>query len=93
MAGTLEKKLNQKMPPYRILRACNPHLAHRALEVDPSISLLLPCNVVVRQDMSGSVYVDFMDPNGISELTDEPKIGLIAKEARERLERVIKSLV
>lgn len=87
VSETLQKKLNQQMPPYCILGACNPQIAHRALEIDSSIGLLLPCNVVIRQN-NQKVYVEFMDPKAILELVDEPKIDLIAKEARERLERV-----
>lgn len=92
VSATLQKKLNQQMPPYLILGACNPQLAHRALEVDSSVGLLLPCNVVIRQDNNQKVHVEFMDPKAILELINEPKIGLIANEARERLERVKEAL-
>ncbi len=88
VAGTMKKKLNQDMPPYRILGACNPPLAHRALESEPSIGLLLPCNVVVRQDEAGTVHVEFMDPNAVLELVDKPEITALASEVRQRLERV-----
>jgi uncharacterized protein (DUF302 family) len=92
VSETLQKKLNQQMPPYCILGACNPQIAHRALEIDASIGLLLPCNVVIRQGSNQKVYVEFMDPKAILELVNEPKIGLIAKEASERLERVKEAL-
>ena len=92
VAATLKKKLNQEMPPYLILGACNPQFAHRALEVDPSIGLLLPCNVVVRQDDHDKVHVEFMDPDAVLELVDQPKIDIIAKEVRQRLERVMEAL-
>ena len=88
VAGTMKKKLNQDMPPYRILGACNPPLAHRALESEPSIGLLLPCNVVVRQDEAGAVHVEFMDPNAVLELVNKPEITALASEVRQRLERV-----
>lgn len=88
VAGTMKKKLNQDMPPYRILGACNPPLAHRALESEPSIGLLLPCNVVVRQDEAGTVHVEFMDPNAVLELVNKPEITALASEVRQRLERV-----
>ena len=92
VAATLKRKLNQEMPPYLILGACNPQFAHRVLEVDPSIGLLLPCNVVVRQDDNGSVHVEFMDPDAVLELVDQLKIDIIAKEVRQRLERVMEAL-
>jgi uncharacterized protein (DUF302 family) len=88
VAATMKKKLNLDMPPYRILGACNPALAHRAIEIEPSIGLLLPCNVVVRQDDEGSVRVEFMDPQAVLELVDSPAIAQVAQEVRERLERV-----
>ena len=92
VAGAMKKKLNQDMPPYRILGACNPPLAHRALECEPSIGLLLPCNVVVRQDGAGAVHVEFMDPNAVLELVGKPEIAQLAAEVRERLERVMQAL-
>jgi uncharacterized protein (DUF302 family) len=88
VAATMKKKLGLDMPPYRILGACNPGLAHRAIEIEPSIGLLLPCNVVVRQDDAGSVRVEFMDPQAVLELVDKPVIAQVAQEVRERLERV-----
>ena len=93
VADTLKKKLNQDMPPYRILGACNPPLAHRALEAEPSIGLLLPCNVVVRQDETGKVHVEFMDPNAVLDLVNKPEISQLASEVRQKLERVMEALV
>lgn len=92
VAGAMKKKLNQDMPPYRILGACNPPLAHRALEAEPSIGLLLPCNVVVRQDGGGKVQVEFMDPNAVLELVNKPEIHQLAGEVRQKLERVLHAL-
>jgi uncharacterized protein (DUF302 family) len=92
VAATLKKKLNLEMPPYRILGACNPPLAHRALEAEPSIGLLLPCNVVVRQDAAGKVHVEFMDPNAVLDLVNKPEVSRIAGEVRQRLERVMQGL-
>jgi uncharacterized protein (DUF302 family) len=90
--ATLKKKLNADVPPYRILGACNPAFAHRALTAEPSIGLLLPCNVVVRQDAAGSVLVEFMDPNAVLELVGRPEIHQIAADVRARLQRVLAAL-
>ncbi|MDP1708402.1 MAG: DUF302 domain-containing protein [Gammaproteobacteria bacterium] len=92
VAATLKKKLNQDMPPYRILGACNPPLAHRALEAEPSIGLLLPCNVVVREDTAGNVQVEIMDPNAVLDMVDKPAVHEVASEVRQRLERVLNAL-
>lgn len=92
VAATLKKKLDVDTPPYRILGACNPPLAHRALKAEPSIGLLLPCNVVVRQDEAGRVHVEFMDPKAVLELVDNPGVGELAGEVRARLERVMNAL-
>jgi len=89
VAATMKKKLNVDMPPYRILGACNPPLAHRAISADPQIGLLLPCNVVVRQDQAGKVRVEFMDPNAVLELVDKPDVTALATEVRERLVKVM----
>lgn len=92
VAATLKKKLGQDMPPYRILGACNPPLAHRAIEEEPSIGLLLPCNVVVRQDRDGAVLVEAMDPAAVLDLVGNPAIAGVAREVREKLQRVLEGL-
>ena len=89
VAATMKAKLNVDMPPYRILGACNPPLAHRAILAEPSIGLLLPCNVVVREDESGSVRVEFMDTDAVLELVGKPQIDALATEVRQRLDRVM----
>lgn len=86
--ATMKTKLGIDGPAYRILGACNPPLAHRALSADPDIGLLLPCNVVVREDVGGSVKVSFMDPVAVLQLTQQPEVALVAQEVRARLEKV-----
>lgn len=92
VAATLKKKLDKDMPPYRILGACNPPLAHKALTAEPSIGLLLPCNVVVRQDDAGAVHVEFMDPGAVLGMVDNPAVHDLAKDVNERLNRVLEAL-
>jgi len=90
--ATLKRRLGKDMPPSRILGACNPEFAHRALEAEPEIGTLLPCNVVVREDAAGKVLVEIMDPEAVMQLVGRPEVGEIAAEVRRRLERVIAAL-
>ena len=86
MAATLKEKLGVDTDPYLILGACNPGFAHRAVHQEPSIGVLLPCNVVVRKLDGDGVMVDFMDPSVVLELVGEDGIHHIAEEVRTRLE-------
>ena len=92
VAATLKKKLNAEMPAYRILGACNPALAQRAILAEPSIGLLLPCNVLVRQVEDGNVSVEFMDTDAVLQLVGKADIAALASEVRQRLERVMAAI-
>ncbi len=90
--ATLKQKLGKDMEDYLILGACNPQLAHRALDVDRQIGQLLPCNVVLRTAEDGGVLVEAMDPQLMVRVVDQPGLQEIADEAAAKLQAAIGKL-
>ena len=91
VAATLKEKLDLDRPPYKILGACNPNFASKALEVDLELGLFMPCNVVLHPDGDRTTVLA-MDPGVMSQMSDDPSLGPIADGAREALKRAMASL-
>lgn len=91
MRQTLLTKIGVEIEPHMILGACNPGFAHRSLAIEPSIGLLLPCNVVVRRS-GASTVVEAIDPQVLVELTDNPEMAQLAGEVSERLQAALDAL-
>ncbi len=91
--ATLKVKLNAEIPNYRILGACNPALAYRAIEANPEIGLFLPCSVVVREGPGTVVTVSFRDPVAVLERVDNEDVRIVGQEVRAKLERVRDRLI
>lgn len=86
---TLRKKLDVEFPPYVILGACNPQFAHKALQAEPHIGVLLPCNVVVRDCGAGDIEICAVDPVTQMQPVDNPAVAPVATEVRARLQAVL----
>ena len=89
---TLKAKIDVDFRPYRILGACNPGFAHKALLAEDKIGTMLPCNVIVQQHAPGSVEVSAVDPVESMKAIENPALGSIATEVRDKLQRVIAQL-
>lgn len=91
--ATLKKKLDLDKRPYKILGACNPKLANQAIEAEPDIGLLLPCNVLVREDESGDIVVGFMDPLEVLGLVQRPELEELGAQVKSKMESVRDALL
>lgn len=89
---TLKKKLDVDLPPYVILGACNPPLAYEALQAEPLIGTMLPCNVVVRQHADAGVEVAAVDPMASMQAVDNPALGHVAEQVAARLKKIVADL-
>jgi uncharacterized protein (DUF302 family) len=92
VSAKMKEKLDKDMPRYRILGACNPALAFQAISAVEDIGLLLPCNVLVREDADGEVHIDFMDPVSVMSLVNDPGVVPLANDVKGRLQRVLEAL-
>ena len=90
--ATLKKKLDVDFTPYKILGACNPNFAYQALQVEPHIGTMLPCNVILRELPEGCIEVSAVDPVTSMQAIDNPELRPIAEQVRDRLKKVISSL-
>ncbi len=89
---TLKAKLGIEKRPYKILGACNPVLANQAIDAEADIGLLLPCNVIIREDESGAIVVGFMDPQSVLGLVQREELAILGNEVKQKLMRVMGSL-
>ena len=90
--ATLKKKLDADFRNYRILGACNPPLAHQALEAEPHIGLMLPCNVVVQEGENGGTIISAIDPVASMQAVENEALGQVAEQVRAKLQKVIESV-
>ena len=88
----MKAKLDVDRSGYKILGACNPNLAHEAIDAEPDIGLLLPCNVLLREENNGDITVAFMDPAAVLDIVDNPTISEVGPKVRDKLQTVAKNL-
>jgi len=86
--ATMKKKLDRDIRSYKILGACNPNYAIKAIEAEPDIGMLLPCNVIVREEENGDIVVGFMDPKAVLGMVNNPGVDTLGNEVRQKLENV-----
>jgi len=92
LAATLNAKVGVDLPPQIILGACRPALAYEALQADPAIATVLPCNVVVRATSAGTTVIEALDPSAMMGLSDHEALHTVATDARQRLDAALATL-
>ncbi len=92
VAETLKKKIEVERAPYVILGACNPKLANNALNLEPELGLMLPCNVIIYQNDNDEIVVSIIDPQAMVGMIDNPKLDCLVKDARPLLEQALNSI-
>ncbi|MBZ0162925.1 MAG: DUF302 domain-containing protein [Notoacmeibacter sp.] len=90
--ATLKKKIDADVPPYLILGACNPKMAHQAMQIEPRVGAMLPCNVIVRQTGDDSVEVSAIDPLASMEAIDNAQLKAVAGQVRGMMETVVSNI-
>jgi uncharacterized protein (DUF302 family) len=89
--ATMKKKLDVEMPAYRILGACNPQMAHRAIGIEPRVGAMLPCNVILRE-VDGGIEVSAIDPVASMQAIDNDRLKGVAREVRDLLRKAISAI-
>ncbi len=92
IAATLKSKLGVERRPYKILGACNPPLAHRALSAEDKLGVLLPCNVVVQDKGADGIEISAMDPSAAMSMIDSTEVADVARIVREKLDKVVQAI-
>ncbi|MCQ0972081.1 DUF302 domain-containing protein [Paracoccus sp. TK19116] len=90
--ATMKKKLDVEMSPYRILGACNPKMAHRAIGIEPRVGAMLPCNVILRQVNGGGVEVSAVDPVASMQAIENAELTAVAGEVRDLLAKAVEAI-
>jgi uncharacterized protein (DUF302 family) len=90
--ATLKNKIDVDRKPYKILGACNPKLANEALQEEPDLGLLLPCNVMLREEENGSITVGIVDPDAMFKVVKKPAMEALAKDVRQRFEGIMAAI-
>lgn len=90
--AVLKKKIDVDRRPYKILGACNPVIANEVLNIEPDVGLLLPCNVVIREEEDGRITVSLIDPQAMFTVVDNPAVADKVADVKARFERIMSAI-